>query len=521
MAAAQAPGGVGRPASEIARLVAAGELLAAEAVDAHIERIEATHDRLNAVSFRRFEQARTEAAEIDRLRTEGEALGPLAGVPITIKDQARMADTPTSLGMSSREGHRAEGDGPLVRRLRGAGAIVLGKTNVSQMLFYWEADNPLHGRTDNPWAADRTPGGSSGGEAAIIAAGGSALGLGADYGGSLRIPAHFCGISTIKPTANRLTNRDNVEALLPNHPVIPQQFGPMARTVADVALGMEVLVDVDDPDPQAPPVPWPDHREVDPRSLRVGVVTGTGPVDATRGVLAGVRRAADALAAAGAEVVEWSLPGIDRSLALFSSLVSADGGAMLRAELAAEPQVDPRVKRTAQVSRMPAALGKPAVWLARALGQESAAAALVGGRRSVAKMSALVDEREKWLAAMDEQMRADGIDVILTPPFVLPAIPHNTFSELFPAAGITLAFNVLGMPAGIVPTGLHGDTTLPDPGFDVIARAAAKAARGSEGVPTGVQVVARWWREDIVLAAMEAIERELTANGPLPLAPPV
>ena len=130
-------------------------------------------------------------------------MGPLHGVPITIKDQFLVAGTPTTWGLPNQAGHRAEEDGPLVQRWRQAGAIILGKTNVPQLLYYAESDNPLYGRANNPWNLARTPGGSSGGEGAIIAAGGSPIGMGGDIGGSLRIPAHFCGLTTLKPTSGR------------------------------------------------------------------------------------------------------------------------------------------------------------------------------------------------------------------------------------------------------------------------------------------------------------------------------
>ncbi len=189
-----------------------------------------------------FDRALDEADAADAARSRGEPLGPLHGVPVTIKEQFLVADTPTTVGLPSRASHRAAGDGPLVRRLRQAGAIVLGKTNVSQMLIYHESDNPVYGRTNNPWDPERTPGGSSGGEAAIVAAGGSPLGLGGDFGGSIRVPAHFSGVHGLRPTAGRLTVLDTPGGIFPagQEAIIPQP-GPMARTVEDLALAMQVL----------------------------------------------------------------------------------------------------------------------------------------------------------------------------------------------------------------------------------------------------------------------------------------
>src|SRR5262249_49918030 len=189
-----------------------------------------------------YDQARAEARAADEQHARGEPLGPLHGVPITIKEQFMLKDTPSTWGLPSQANWRAEADGPLVARLREAGGIVLGKTNIPQLLYYNEADNPVYGRCNNPWDPERTPGGSSGGEAAIVSAGGSALGIGGDLGGSLRVPAHFCGICTLKPTSLRLTNLDNPPHLgAHGQEAIINQDGVLARSVADLALGMRIL----------------------------------------------------------------------------------------------------------------------------------------------------------------------------------------------------------------------------------------------------------------------------------------
>jgi len=241
LTASRQEGLAGRGASELARLIRGGDVSARDVVEAHIRRIEDVDARLNAVVARRFEEALAEATRADDARARGEVLGPLHGVPVTIKDQFLVAGMPTTFGLPPRASHRADGDGPLVARLRQAGAIVLGKTNVSQLLFYHESDNPVYGRTNNPWNLDRTPGGSSGGEGAIVAAGGSALGLGSDLGGSIRIPAHFCGIAGLKPSSRRLSLLDTPAGIFFEQDVIGYQPGPLARTVADLALAMSVL----------------------------------------------------------------------------------------------------------------------------------------------------------------------------------------------------------------------------------------------------------------------------------------
>src|SRR5262245_5945716 len=179
----------GLSAVELARRIRAGELASRKVVDAFIERIEEVNPKLNAVVVRRFDEARREADAADAARGRSEAQGPLHGVPITVKESFHLAGTPATAGIETFAHDNATEDGVLVARLKAAGAIVVGKTNVAQCLWYVESDNPLYGKTNNPWNLDRAVGGSSGGEGAILAARGAPLGLGTDIGGSVRFPA--------------------------------------------------------------------------------------------------------------------------------------------------------------------------------------------------------------------------------------------------------------------------------------------------------------------------------------------
>src|SRR5262245_38002424 len=271
-----------RSARELAGQIAAGELTSLAAVDAHIARIEDVNPALNAVVWKRYDDARAEARDVDRRRAAGERLGPLGGVPITIKESLDLTGGPTTFGIVDRRDHRADSDDPHVARLRRAGAIVLGKTNVAQMLLYFESDNPLYGRSQNPWRADRTPGGSSGGQAAIVAAGGSPLGLGSDIGGSNRIPAAFCGIFGIKPTAGRMPDRGRGSVPV-GQQAIASQLGVFARDVDDLALGLALAsAGADVP-------PLGDRTSVAVAGLRVGRFSEDGlfpPAPAARRAVA-------------------------------------------------------------------------------------------------------------------------------------------------------------------------------------------------------------------------------------------
>jgi fatty acid amide hydrolase len=256
-----------------------------------------------------FHQARHDAATIDAARLHGKRLGSLAGVPFTVKESFDVAGTATTMGLSTHRQRRATSDAYHVTRLREAGAILLGKTNTSQLLMGNESDNPVYGRTNNPWNPDRAPGGSSGGEAALIATGGSALGLGSDIGGSVRLPAHACGIQSIKPTSQRLTMVGHAP-LYPGQEAIPAQPGPLARTVADLEMAIRFLSSPQQTmaDVTIPPVPPLGVEGVPIKNMRIAVYTDNGIISAAPALRRAVREAAAALASCGAEVEEWSPP---------------------------------------------------------------------------------------------------------------------------------------------------------------------------------------------------------------------
>ena len=298
-------------------------------------------------------------------------MGPLHGVPITIKDQFLVAGTPTTWGLPNQAGHRATEDGPLVRRWRQAGAIILGKTNVPQLLYYAESDNPVYGRANNPWNLARTPGGSSGGEGAIIAAGGSPIGMGGDIGGSLRIPAHFCGLTTLKPTSGRLTNLDNPTYLgeIGQEAVVGQQ-GPLARSVADVALALRILAAPGQErfDADIAPRPWPDHAQVDVTSLRVAMYDDDGYFPASPAVRRAAQAAAAALRARGVVVEQWSPPDVTQGMDLFVSLLGADGGMWAKRLLGHDKRAK-LIGGLIQIAGMPSGVRSAASGTLRAAGQ--------------------------------------------------------------------------------------------------------------------------------------------------------
>ena len=233
--------------------------------------------------------------------SNGEELGALHGVPLSIKSSMEVAGLRWEAGTKLRAGIVAERDAPLVARLRQAGAIILGVTNAPELLMAWETDNLLYGRTNNPWDVTRTPGGSSGGEAAAIAAGMSAGGVGSDGGGSIREPAHFCGICGLKPTPGRIPATGHFPESVGPFALLGV-VGPMARNMDDLKILFEVMQGPDDGDPSAAPVPlrWPDTDEL--KRVRIGYFEDDGRTPVTAGNRAAVRTAAEALRRAGFQV---------------------------------------------------------------------------------------------------------------------------------------------------------------------------------------------------------------------------
>lgn len=509
-------------ASEQARLIRNGELSSLEVVNAHIDRIEAVNPALNAVVVKRYEAARAEACEADRQRASGAPMGALHGVPITVKECLDLAGTPSTFGLPARANVMIDRDDVYVARMRAAGAIVVGKTNVAQLLMYLESDNPVYGRTSNPWDLSRTCGGSSGGEAAIIAAGGSPLGLGTDIGGSVRTPAAFCGIASIKPTAGRLPDAGRYSSPFGQRAIV-SQAGVLAREVADVRLGLEIANGGANPAVE-PPMPLRDAGEVDIARLRVAIYLDDGIFPVAPAIRRAAHEAAAMLSAAGAMVRAWQPPSLSDAYHLSMGILSADRGAGMRRMLGRGAR-DPRIASLVTI----AARSRPTIGvlggLLRMLGQPG----LAHGIKAFGHgdtwhywqlVEAQLDYQRRFKAALDE---ADGgpFDLILCPASSLPAWKHGAARELNLGGAYTILYNLLGYPAGVVPvTRVRADEESErEISRDVIQRAARAVELGSAGLPVGVQVVARPWREHVALAAMQEIESAARKRGEFPFTP--
>ena len=410
-------------AANLAQAISDGKLSSAEVVEAHLRRIEQVNPLLNAVVQVRAEAALDDARRADAARSRGEVQGPLHGVPMTIKDSLDTEGVITTGGTKGRESYVPERDSTVVARLRSAGAILLGKTNTPEFTLAAETDNLVYGRTNNPYDLSRTPGGSSGGAAAIIASGGSPFDIGSDTGGSIRWPAHCCGIAGIRPTSGRVPRTGHVVPYGLGARDILTQNGPMARFVEDLALFLPIISGPDWRDPAIVPMPLGDLSNVSMMDLRVAVHTDNGVVPVTPAVADAVNSAAAALTDAGVVVEEGCPEALLRSHALFSDLGSADGRAWVRRLLdgAGTTEVHP--------------------WLASRISESR----LMTSDEFGIVLENLDQYRSDLLGFME------SYDAILCPASPYPALPHGTWLEEFGKGAFTYtaAYNLAGWPGAV------------------------------------------------------------------------
>ncbi|MCH8185587.1 MAG: amidase [Chloroflexi bacterium] len=515
----------GMSATDLAEAIRERRLSAREVVEAHVNRIEAVDVRLNAVVIPTFERALAEADLADAAIARGERVGPLHGVPITVKEQFEVSGTDATFGLRARIGDRAARDGPLVAKLRRAGAIIVGKTNLPQLMLAYETDNDVYGRTNNPWDLERTPGGSSGGEAAIIAAEGSPLGLAGDMGGSIRVPAHFCGIHGLKPTSGRLTNDDSPAQhawTFAGQQAIVSQPGPLARSVADLSAAMRVLAEPE-PNPVEPPVKMFAPESIDLRGLRFGMYTGNNLFPAAPALRRAVEEAADALRSLGTEVLELDPPDATEAMRIFVSIVTSGGPRSLNDALGGDRR-HPILNELSLGLKIPNAVRPALAWAIQALGDRRRAFLMrSAGPRSAYDFWGLVRERDAFRRQFLASLDRDRLDGLICPPHSLPALTHGSGEQLFAAAGQAVTYNLLGVPAGVVAATRvrRGEESDRPPSRDGSDRAAIGVEQGSAGLPVGVQVVARYWREDVVLAVMSALEAHFRTTPDYPSSPPL
>lgn len=509
------------PATSLAQALARGELSSEEVVRSHLDRIAEADGHIRAFTAVFRDEALAAARRADEERRRGEVRGALHGLPVSVKESIEMAGRASTMSVPARQRIVAQRDAPIVQLLREAGAVILGRTNVPQLLISHECDSPLFGRTANPWSLAHAPGGSSGGESAAIAAGMSPLGIGTDLGGSIRVPAAWTGIAGLKPTLDRWPSRGSSTAM-PGQEASRAMMGPMARTSRDVALLMGAfdMRRMSELDGRVPPLPIGEPERIDLRGIRVGVFVDDGFVPASTSVARAVRRAAQALRDRVAGTVDFAPPGAMRAVYAYFAALSADGGKTAFSHFEGGPSAE-SLESLKSTSRMSPIVRRIVARTARLFGEERVAGMLdVLGEKTVTDYWRLVAELRSYRFTFLEAMDAAGIDAIVCPAHATPAVPHGRSYDFLLAGTASMLFNLLQLPAGVVPVGRvrTDETTRPGPKGRLEARAAEVDSR-SAGLPLGVQIVARPWREDVVLALMIAVDDAVRADAEFPITP--
>lgn len=503
-------------ATEMARLLRAREVSSEELVRAHLARIETMDPAINAFTEVLSAEALASAKRTDEERRRGEDRGPLFGVPVSVKENLDMVGHAPTLGIQARKGRVVNDDATVVAELRRAGAVIVGRTNVPALLLSHECENPLFGRTSNPWSLAHAPGGSSGGEAAAIAAGMSPLGVGTDIGGSIRVPSHFSGICGLKPTLDRWSNVGS-NGGSPGQEVVRSQSGPMARTARDVAMFFTALDPrrMNESDPLVAPITPRDPAQIDLTKLRVGYFVDDGLVPTSSSVRRGVRTAVDALERCGVAVRPFLPPAIDEAVSFFFSAMSSDG-ARTAVGLLEGGAMEPGLGRMSKVSRMSAA-ARSALAAGLRLSGEARAAKLIGwlGERTVTAYWDLTRRARAYRLRFLKAMRDARVDLLIAPPHATSAMPHGLSADFVLAGSSSMLFNVLQMPGGVVPVTTVQATEIVRPlAKDRLEKRAAAIDAQSLDLPIGVQVVGLPWFDEEVLAVMLALDRA-TASDPL------
>ena len=508
-------------ATALSGLLARGEVSSREATAGCLARIDEHGKQLGAFTEVFHQQALRDADAADAARKRGEAKGPLHGIPVSVKECFDLAGKATTLGIPKRLGTRAAEDAALVTLLREAGGVVVGRTNIPQLLLSYESRNPIWGQVNNPFDLGRTPGGSSGGESSALAAGCSYLGLGSDLGGSIRVPAHFTGTAGLKPTLDRWPAR-GCQTGIPGQEATRGMPGPMARSSRDLALWMRAIdpVKASRLDGRVPPLTFTDPLSIELRKLRIGVVDCSeffvAPSTALRRA---VEEATAHLKAAGCEVVPFTPPEVVESYSLQAAAISADGGAVLSAALAGGAK-DVVIETLLRNFTLGAVTRKIAVQLMKRGGDPKVAEVLLKlGKRPVQGFYALTAATRAARNRFLDAMAKERLDLLLLPPFATPAAQHTTTKDVMPAGAYSLLFNVLQLPAGVAPVTRVRPEEEARAGTSRMERLAAAIDQGSAGLPVGVQIVGRPWEESQVLSAMIAIEDAARKLPGFPLTP--
>jgi len=454
-----------------------------------------------------------------------EQRGPLYGLPVSVKECFLVKGYDATIGLAQYIDKPASEDSHFVAALKELGAIPFCLTNVPQTMVSYACSNPVFGATQNPWCKGRSPGGSSGGEAALIAAGGSILGIGSDVGGSLRIPAHFSGCVGLKPTtsASRIYEGGRRAGVGAGSTSVRTGFysaaGFMASSVSGIEVGMRALLTdvhaMTARDWRVAPIPWSASLASPKRKLRVGYYLDDGIFPPTPGVVRAVQEVVDRLKEDGHQVEAWQPPGLPEIFNVFVQLLLADKGFHFLKTMKNE-EIDEAIEVNAMNFKSPPKLKRMMALLFRLVSKKLSFLWSAGAEMSHEGWVQNA-HKDRLIYQLTSAWEKSGLDVLVCPAFAMPAAPNALCSRLLPAASYTCVYNLVGCPAGIVPVTREtaedqaGLSSYPV-GSDFLHRVARNATIGAEGCPIGVQVVGRHYQEELVIHAMKEVERLVNSN---------
>ncbi|KAI0629270.1 amidase signature enzyme [Trametes polyzona] len=526
-------------AKEIVQRIAKGEWTASEVLDAYLARAVLAQDTTNCLTEVLFAEARAQAKGLDaEFARTGKVRGPLHGVPVSFKDTFDIKGHDTTLGFSSHADEPRPEDSLVVALVREAGGIPICKTNIAQLIFFFECVNPIWGRTLNPYSKSYSSGGTSGGEGALLAMDGAALGWGTDIGGSLRIPASFCGVYSLKPGWGRVSMA-GVQGTWPGFEGIHTVAGPMGRSVDDLEIGARLVFGKQvcgDFDPA--PLPYRDPKM--PAKLRFGFYVSDNFIKPSPASQRAVRETVEALRKAGHECIEFELPQARKAMEIFIGLTAADKYKTLSADLGDDP-LESGVAPLIVSSRMPGWLRNTVAWAVGKLYKDEVLPGVVNASRGkdVQEYHQTVRQRDDFVRMFYREVWDKyGFDGIIAPALALPGLPHDSVQYLSALACLDLVYNVVDSPVGTIPITrvrptdvataewkdsrvgrghgsafverlLYGAPADPEDGHGGSRTGGFYDAEKMAGLPVGVQVVGRRWEEEKVLEMMRVVDDAL------------
>ncbi|MBE9045285.1 amidase [Pleurocapsales cyanobacterium LEGE 10410] len=473
-------------ASQLARMIRDQKVSAVEVLDAYLNQIDKHNGKINAIATLDTEKARTRAEEADEALAKGENWGALHGVPITLKDTFKTAGLLTTAGYKPLKNYIPSQDATVVARLRRSGVIVLGKTNLAEMASDFQSTNELFGRVNNPWNLDYTPGGSSGGSAAAIAAGFSALDLGNDASGSSRQPAHFCGVYTLKPTDRRISTAGHI----PEAPGMPKcirqlmTVGSFARSIEDLQLCLSLIVGSDPRQPDVPPVPLDTVEAKSLSDIRIAWSDSWQKITPTLEIEQAINLAVNKLKPVCAEMECWASPPFDlqEAFQVCNQLTALNFVYSQPADFDASKKALPVMFREAtQGDKQLRDLSNLSQFLPSLLNP------------TLKGYFEILTKRDRFIAQMDKAL--ENCDVWLCPVAMTTAFTHRSKGSVIKIkehkvpyflanGGYTMLFNLTGHPVVVIPIGLS-----------------------ESGLPIGMQIVGKRWREMELLAIANEIDK--------------